>query len=130
MPASGQNIGSKGLRGKILRNKELAQVGRSGSPLACRIVSELGARFGCALSTASVKVVRHRRRIFSSVQSCGKPPRVLRQRPKDGEYHFEGTRERRREPRKVIAQGQQTVSVTTRQMSAKAFRLKPLNDRY
>jgi hypothetical protein len=27
MPWSGQNPGSKGLRGKILRNKELAQVG-------------------------------------------------------------------------------------------------------
>ena len=127
MPSSGQNIGSKGLGGKILLNKELGQAGLA----ACvPNSSELGARFDCALSTASVKVVRHMRRIFSSVQSCGKPPRVLRQRPKMVDITLRGTRVRRRESRKVIAHGQQPVSVTTRQMSAKAFTLKPLNDRY
>lgn len=58
--AQRQNIGPKGVTGKILRNKELARaISRSEAAGWFRILREVGARFDCPLSVFTVKVVRH-----------------------------------------------------------------------
>jgi hypothetical protein len=69
-PLIGQNIGTKGVGRKILRNKELAA--QIGLRLFGRIGSDPGAQFNCAPSVRSVKVVGHTGTIYF-VRSCGKP---------------------------------------------------------
>jgi len=74
--STGQNIESKALARKILRNKKLAarfcrsQVRRG----ICVGLSGMRARIHCLLSISSVKVVRHKNGIYL-VRSCGKPTR-------------------------------------------------------
>src|SRR5437899_3286104 len=72
-----QNIERVGFTGKIFRNKELArELGRSCAVrLSRRYRTSYGsrrARFHCALSVCSGKVVRHRNKKYWAVQGCGK----------------------------------------------------------